>query len=73
MKSGTIGASCAYYDVLRSLERVKLSDRELKVLSFTLEGESARSIGEHLGVSAPTVGSYRQRGYKKMGVSSKKS
>lgn len=72
LKSGTIGASCAYYDVLRSLERVKLSDRELKVLSFTLEGESARSIGEHLGVSAPTVGSYRQRGYKKMGVSSKK-
>lgn len=68
----SVNAPCAYYDVLRSLERVKLSDRELMVLSFTLLGESARSIGERLGVSAPTVGSYRQRGYRKMGVGSKK-
>lgn len=71
-KSGTMGMPCAHYDALRSLERVKLSDRELIALSFTLLGESARSIGERLGVSAPTVGSYRQRGYRKMGVSSKK-
>lgn len=71
-ESGAMGIPCAHYDALRSLERVKLSDRELMVLSFTLLGDSARSIGERLGVSTPTVGSYRQRGYRKMGVSSKK-
>lgn len=65
------GAPCDYYGALRSLEHVRLSDRELMVLSFTLRGESARTIGERLGVSVPTVGSYRQRGYRKMGVSGK--
>lgn len=63
---------CPYYNLLRSLERVKLSDRELIVLSLTMQGKSARLIGDCLNLSAPTVGTYRQRGYRKIGVSGKK-
>lgn len=58
--------------LLRSLEKTRLSDRELLVLALTLEGKTGKEIAQDIKVSTPTVGSYRSRGYEKIGVSNKK-
>lgn len=58
--------------LLRSLERARLSDRELLVLALTLEGKTGKEIAQDIQVSIPTVGSYRSRGYEKLGVANKK-
>lgn len=48
-----------------------LSNREKEVLEFTLQGRTTTEIGNLLGLSIPTVSTYRSRGYKKLQVSSK--
>lgn len=48
-----------------------LSDREKEVLELTLQGRTSAEIGNLLGLSIPTVSTYRSRGYKKLQVSSK--
>lgn len=58
--------------LLRSLEKTKLSDRELLVLLLTLEGKTGKEIAQDIKVSIPTIGSYRSRGYEKLGVANKK-
>lgn len=70
-----VGAALTYNEktiLLRSLEKTRLSDRELLVLALTLEGKTGKEIAQDIKVSTPTVGSYRSRGYEKIGVSNKK-
>lgn len=48
-----------------------LSAREAEVAALTASGESSDSIAVKLQIKAPTVRSYQQRVYRKMGISSR--
>ena len=73
---GPIPSRCVHKDgpaeFLRKHARRQLSDRELSVLCATARGETGKQIAQRLGVSVATVGTYRMRGYEKVGVKKKK-
>ncbi len=46
----------------------ELSDRELQVYEMLCQGLSNKTIGEHLGISPKTIGTYKARLMEKMGV-----
>lgn len=73
---GPISSRCVRKDgpaeFLRKHARRQLSDRELSVLCATVRGETGKQIAQRLGVSVATVGTYRMRGYEKVGVKKKK-
>ncbi|BBD99958.1 LuxR family transcriptional regulator [Sphingobium amiense] len=48
-----------------------LSERERQVCLGMLAGRKAEAIAEHIGVSANSVVTYRQRAYQKLGISSR--
>lgn len=50
------------------LEGQDLTDREVDVLSWTMEGLTADEIGEKLHLSSETVKGYRKRVIAKMGA-----
>lgn len=50
-----------------------LSPRERKVIELTLSGASQKEIASMLGISVPSVGTYRIRSYRKLGVADKDS
>ncbi len=60
-----------FESILRAHEKQPLSDRELLVLVRTLDGLTGKAIAGELGISTATVGSYRARGYAKLGVSNR--
>ena len=49
-------------------EAFGLSDREAQAVSLTIEGMTSEESAEKMGVKAPTVRTYLQRAYKKIGV-----
>ena len=49
-----------------------LSKRELDVLRGVLEGQSAREIGDTIGVKASSVVTYQKRAYRRLGISSQR-
>lgn len=49
----------------------KLTPRELEILRWTMEGKSAWTVGEILGVSVHTVNFHMRNIFKKLGVSTK--
>lgn len=49
----------------------KLSAREAEAVRMALEGLTQKQTAHHLGISAPTAGTYRMRAYGKLGVASK--
>ncbi len=53
------------------LAAAKLSEREADAVRSVVLGLTAAQAAPLIGVSASTVGSYRQRAYQKLGVSSK--
>ena len=61
-----------YEELLRKHAKRELSDREFIVLLATANGKTAKQIADDLGISIATVGSYRTRGYEKLGVRGKK-
>lgn len=63
-------AEC-YAAILRAHEKSRLSDRELAVLVRVAEGKTGRDIAHELNLTTATVGSYRTRGYAKLGVRKK--
>ena len=58
-------------EAIKWLAKRELSDRELSVLSATAQGKTGKQIAQELKVSIATVGSYRTRGYEKLGVKKK--
>ncbi len=46
-----------------------LTPREIQVVAGVLEGLSSKEIARRLGVEAATVATYRERGYRKLGIS----
>ena len=50
----------------------QLTDRERQVLADTLAGYTGKRIAEERGLAESTVGTYRRRGYEKLGVSTKR-
>ncbi|AOJ24181.1 MULTISPECIES: helix-turn-helix transcriptional regulator [Burkholderia] len=50
----------------------ELSKRELDVLRGMLEGQTAREIGETIGVKASSVVTYQKRAYRRLGISSQR-
>lgn len=56
-------------DLLPGVET--LSARELSVIEGTLSGESQTQMAQASGVSVSTIGSYRARAYRKLGVTTK--
>ncbi len=53
------------------LDKARLSDREADAVRTVVLGLTAAEAAPLVGVSASTVGSYRQRAYQKLGVSNK--
>jgi two-component system, NarL family, invasion response regulator UvrY len=47
-----------------------LSDREYQVLCLLASGKGVKEIAHELGLSAPTVSTYRARVFEKLGISS---
>lgn len=58
-------------DFERLLSEAGLSDREAEALRTVAQGLTAEEAGQLMGVTPSTVGTYRQRGYKKLGVSTR--
>lgn len=58
-------------EAIKRLAKRELSERELSVLSATAQGKTGKQIARELEVSVATVGSYRTRGYEKLGVKKK--
>lgn len=58
-------------DFERLLSETGLSDREAEALRTVAQGLTAEEAGQLMGVTPSTVGTYRQRGYKKLGVSTR--
>lgn len=54
-----------------SLHEARLSDREADAVRTVVLGMTANEAAPLIGVSASTVGSYRQRAYQKLGVTTK--
>ena len=50
----------------------QLTDRERQALIDTLAGHTGKRIAEERGLAESTVGTYRRRGYEKLGVSTKR-
>ncbi len=50
------------------VEAFGLSEREAQAASFVIEGMNSEEAAEKMGVKAPTVRTYLQRAYKKVGV-----
>ncbi|MEB8385773.1 LuxR C-terminal-related transcriptional regulator [Rhodobacteraceae bacterium KMM 6894] len=57
-------------EMLRSLQRDTLSDRQAEVIGYLLKGHSNTSISLHLGISAETVKVHRRNAYANLGISS---
>lgn len=55
-------------EVERRFEDRDLTDRERDAVRSALRGMTAAAVAEVMGVSASTVGSLRQRAYRKLGV-----
>lgn len=53
------------------LHEARLSDREADAVRTVVLGMTANEAAPLIGVSASTVGSYRQRAYQKLGVTTK--
>lgn len=53
------------------LHEARLSDREADAVRTVVLGMTANETAPLIGVSASTVGSYRQRAYQKLGVTTK--
>lgn len=64
-------ASCAYK--VSNDHLGILSPRERKVIELTLSGASQKEIASMLDISVPSVGTYRIRSYRKLGVTDKNS
>jgi DNA-binding CsgD family transcriptional regulator len=58
-------------DFERLLSEAGLSEREAEALRTVAQGLTAEEAGQLMGVTPSTVGTYRQRGYKKLGVSTR--
>ena len=58
-------------DFERLLYEAGLSEREAEALRTVAQGLTAEEAGQLMGVTPSTVGTYRQRGYKKLGVSTR--
>lgn len=58
-------------DFKRLLSEAGLSEREAEALHTVIQGLTAEEAGRLMGVTPSTVGTYRQRGYKKLGVSTR--
>lgn len=58
-------------DFERLLADTGLSEREAQALLSVVLSQTAAEAAGALGVSASTMGSYRQRGYAKLGVSTR--
>ena len=56
--------------VERALDEKALTDREKDAARSLLQGMTAQSAAEAMGVSPSSVGSYRGRAYEKLGVAS---
>jgi DNA-binding NarL/FixJ family response regulator len=52
-------------------KHVKLTGRELEVVTLIAEGNTYREIAEALGISEKTVATYRERASEKLGVRSR--
>ena len=58
-------------DFERLLREAGLSDREAEAVRTVALGLSAKKAAQLMGVTPSTVGTYRQRAYKKLGVSTR--
>lgn len=56
--------------LIEVLEQRGLSQRESAALAYTLNGLTSAQVGEYMEIQPPTIRTYLQRAYKKLGVSS---
>lgn len=69
-KDNTTPSASGLVDVMLQplLQDKNLTDREYEVLQHFIAGKTSSETAECMGIKAPTVRSYLQRAYKKLGV-----